>query len=83
MAKEKVPKPVNELSPTKIREPTPAASSPGTSTRPSTGPPMPDASINRNAPRMGEPNRALMAAKLPAAAITTRCGGRGIPFDQR
>ena len=34
------------------------------------GPPMPDASISRNAAGSGEPNSVLMAAKLPAAPIT-------------
>ena len=40
------------------------------STTPSIGPPRPDASSSRNAPRSGEPSSELMAAKLPAAAIT-------------
>ena len=49
-ASENVPKPVQLSSPMKISEPTPAASSPGTSTTPSIGPPSPAASISRNAP---------------------------------
>ncbi len=39
------------------------------------GPPSPTASISRKAPTMGEPNSVLMAAKLPAAAITTAAVG--------
>ncbi len=75
MASEKVPNPLNESSPTKMRVPTPAASNPGTRTRPSIGPPRPVASSRMNAPRMGEPNRVLMAAKLPAAAMTVAAVG--------
>ena len=48
----------------------PAASSPGTSTTPSIGPPSPAASSRRKAPTIGDPSSELMAAKLPAAAIT-------------
>jgi hypothetical protein len=60
----------------KTRAPTPEASSPGTRTSPSVGPPRPEASINRNAAASGDPNRALMAAKLPAAPTTwTACCG--------
>ena len=69
-ASENVPKPVHASSPTKMSEPTPAASRPGTSTTPSMGPPSPDTSIIRNAPTIGDPNSVLMAAKLPAAPIT-------------
>ena len=69
-ASENVPKPVQASSPTKMSEPTPAASRPGTSTTPSKGPPSPDTSIMRNAPTMGDPNSVLIAAKLPAAPIT-------------
>ena len=43
----------------------------GTSTTPSIGPPIPPASIKRNAPTIGEPSSVLIAAKLPAEAITT------------
>ncbi len=75
MAREKLPNPVNESRPMKMRVPMPAASRPGTSTRPRRGPPRPDASISRNAPTMGEPSRALMAAKLPAEAMTTAAVG--------
>ena len=35
------------------------------------GPPSPAASINKKAPTMGEPNSVLIAAKLPAAPMTT------------
>ena len=70
IASENVPKPVRESRPTKTSIPIPAASSPGTSTSPSIGPPMPDASRSRNAPSNGEPSSELMAAKLPAAAMT-------------
>ena len=69
-ASENVPKPVQASSPTKMSEPTPAASRPGTSTTPSKAPPSPDTSIIRNAPTMGDPSSVLMAAKLPAAPIT-------------
>ena len=55
----------------KISEPTPAASSPGASTTPSIAPPIPATSIIRNAARRGEPRSVLIAAKLPAAPITT------------
>ena len=60
----------------KMSDPTPAASRPGTSTSCIVGPPRPEASISRNAPVRGEPSRVLIAAKLPAAAITdwTRAG---------
>ena len=75
MASEKLPNPVSESRPMKMRVPMPAASSPGTSTRPRSGPPSPDASIRRKAATMGEPSRALMAAKLPAEAITTAAVG--------
>ena len=58
----------------------PAASRPGTSTKPSNGPPSPDASIRRKAPAIGEPRRVLTAAKLPAAATTVIvcCGASGL-----
>ena len=69
-ANENVPKPVQLSSPTKISDPTPAASRPGTSTTPMSGPPSPAASINKKAPTMGDPNSVLIAAKLPAAAMT-------------
>ena len=60
----------------KMSEPTPAASSPGTSTTPSIGPPSPAASMSRNAPTRGEPRSVLIAAKLPAAPITAiACAG--------
>ena len=44
MESEKRPNPASESSPMKIRVPTPAAKSPGTSTTPIIGPPSPDAS---------------------------------------
>ncbi len=69
-ARENVPSPVSASRPTKTRAPTPEASRPGSRTTPSMGPPRPEASISRNAPRIGEPSRVLMAAKLPAAATT-------------
>ena len=74
-AREKSPKPVHESSPMKMSEPMPAASRPGTSTTPSIAP-SPDTSMSRNAPVSGDPRSVLIAAKLPAAAITTlaRCG---------
>ncbi len=67
MAREKVPHPVRLSSPTKTRVPMPAARRPGTSTRPSTGPPSPEASMSRNAPMIGDPSRVLIAAKLPGS----------------
>ncbi len=82
MAKENVPNPVNESRPTKTRVPMPAARSPGTRTRPSIGPPSPTASMRRNAPAMGEPKSVLMAAKLPAAAMTVMRGGGSFPPGQ-
>ena len=75
MASEKVPNPVRLSSPMNISVPIPAASIPGTSTSPSTGPPSPAASINRKAPTNGEPSSVLIAAKLPAAAMTVAAVG--------
>ena len=75
MDKEKVPNPVNEPRPTKMSVPMPAASRPGMRTRAIIGPPRPDASMRRKAPRMGDPNRVLMAAKPPAAAMTMEAVG--------
>ena len=70
IASENVPNPVSESRPTNTSSPMPAASSPGSRTSPSIGPPMPAASSIRNALSSGEPNSAAMAAKLPAAAMT-------------
>ena len=70
-----VPSPVRSSRPVKISEPMPAASSPGTSTTPSIGPPSPAASSSRNAPSSGDPSSALIAAKLPAADITAAAVG--------
>ncbi len=70
MASERVPRPVRESRPMKMSAPRPAERSPGTSTTPSMGPPRPEASNSRNAPRRGDPSSELMAAKLPAPAIT-------------
>ena len=69
---EKVPNPVQLSSPTKMSEPTPAARSPGVSTTPKSGPPIPAASISKKAPARGEPNSVETAAKLPAVPMTTR-----------
>ena len=71
MVREKDPNPVRLLRPTKMREPTPAESSPGTRTISIIGPPSPAISMRRKAPTSGEPNNVAMAAKLPAAPITT------------
>ena len=49
----------------------PAASRPGRNTTPIIGPAIPATSISRKAPTIGEPSRVLMAAKLPAAPMTT------------
>jgi len=67
-----VPSPVQLSRPTKISAPIPAASSPGSSTTPSMGPPSPDASISRKALGRGDPNRVLIEAKLPEEASTAR-----------
>ena len=72
---EKVPNPVRLSSPTKIKEPTPAARRPGTSTISIIGPPNPATSMSRKAPTSGEPKSVAMAAKLPAAPITTAAMG--------
>src|SRR5579875_3677402 len=72
MARENEPRPLQASRPVKISEPTPEASRPGSSTRPSACPPSPDASISRNAPVSGDPSSVLMAAKLPADATTVR-----------
>ena len=75
-ASENVPRPVQLSRPTKTRAPTPEASSPGRATRLSVAPPMPAASMIRKAPSRGEPSSVLIAAKLPAEAITvTAIGG--------
>ena len=58
-----------------MSEPTPAASSPGTRTTPSSAPPRPAASISRNAPTIGEPSSVEIAAKLPATPTTTAAIG--------
>ena len=64
-ASENVPSPVRLSRPMKMSEPIPAASSPGSSTTPSIGPPSPDASISKNAPVRGDPSSVLTAAKAP------------------
>ena len=71
MARENVPKPVSLSSPTKMSAPTPAASSPGASTTLIMPPPMPAASSSRNAPTSGLTSSVEMAAKLPAAPMTS------------
>ena len=73
--RENAPNPVKLLSPTKISEPTPAARRPGTRTISIVGPPSPAISMRRKAPTSGEPRRVAMAAKLPAAPITTAAMG--------
>src|ERR1700679_4024955 len=75
MDKENAPRPVQAFKPSKMRKPMPAARSPGTRMSPMTGPPNPEASMSRKAPRMGDPNNVLMAAKLPAAAMTMDVAG--------
>ncbi len=82
IAKLNVPSPVIESSPRKISVPMPAASRPGTSTRPSIGPPRPEASSSRNAPISGEPSSELIAAKLPVAAITAAACRRRVARRQ-
>ena len=64
----------------KTSEPIPAASSPGSSTSGSIGPPSPAASMISTAPITGEPKIDETAAKLPAAAISpSTCCGRVLP----
>ena len=58
------------------------ASSPGSATRLSVIPPIPAASMIRNAPSTGEPSRVLIAAKLPADAMIVRAIG-GASFFAR
>ena len=71
-----MPHPVMPSRPMKTSEPMPAASSPGASTTPIIGPASPATSIRRNAPTIGEPSNVLIAAKLPAAPMTTiACAG--------
>ena len=50
--------------------PRPAASRPGIMTTAIVAPPIPAASMSRNAPTSGEPSSVAIAAKLPAAPIT-------------
>ena len=69
-ASENVPSPVRLSRPMKMSEPIPAASSPGSSTTPSIGPPSPDASISKNAPVRGDPSSVLTAAKAPVTPST-------------
>ena len=67
---ENVPSPVQLSRPTNTSAPMPEASSPGRATRLRVAPPIPATSMIRKAPRMGDPSRVLIAAKLPADAIT-------------
>ena len=53
----------------------PDASRPGNATRLSVMPPIPAASMIRNAPSTGEPSSVLIAAKLPADAMTVMAIG--------
>jgi len=54
----------------------PAARRPGRRTTPIIGPAIPATSMRRKAPRIGDPSKVLMAAKLPAAPMTTvACSG--------
>ena len=82
-ASEKVPKPVQASSPTKISDPIPDASRPGRATRLSVTPLTPAASMIRNAPSSGEPSSVLIAAKLPAdAMMVTAIGGASFFTDR-
>jgi hypothetical protein len=83
IASENVPSPVQASRPVNTSEPTPAASSPGTSTSSSMAPLSPDASISKNAPSKGEPSSVLMAAKLPAAATTVAVLGGASRLTRR
>ncbi len=75
-ASEKVPSPVQLSRPIKTSAPNPEASRPGNATRLSVIPPIPAASMIKNAPRTGEPSSVLIAAKLPAdAMIVSAIGG--------
>ena len=53
-------------------DPMPAATRPGSRTRGSVGPPSPAASMMITAPMTGLPKIVEIAAKLPAAPITSR-----------
>jgi hypothetical protein len=70
IASENVPRPVQSSRPVNTSAPTPEASRPGSITSSSVAPPMPLASMSRNAPISGLPRRVLIAAKLPAADTT-------------
>src|SRR6478735_1667893 len=81
-ASEKVPSPVQPSKPTNTSAPMPEASSPGRATRLNVIPPIPAASMIRNAPSTGDPSRVLIAAKLPADAMIVRAIG-GASFFAR
>ena len=55
--------------------PMPDASRPGTSSTLSIPPPIPETSISKKAPTIGEPSRVEMAAKLPEAPMTSAAIG--------
>ena len=82
MTNEKVPNPVRWFRPTKMREPTPATRRPGASTISMVCPPNPMISISKKAPTRGEPSSVAMAAKLPAAPMTTAAIGGAVLLDQ-
>jgi hypothetical protein len=81
-ASEKSPRPVQLFRPMKTSAPMPEARSPGSATRLSIAPPTPAASMIKKAPRTGDPNSVLIAAKLPADAMIVRAIG-GASFFTR
>ena len=76
------PSPSGRRGPRNTSDPMPAASRPGRSTTPIIGPASPATSMRRKAPRSGEPSSVLMAAKLPAAPMTTVACCRGVLLHQ-
>jgi len=82
-ASEKLPRPVQLSKPMKTSAPMPEASRPGSATKLSVIPPIPAASMIKNAPSTGEPSSVLIAAKLPADAMIVRAIGGASFFARR
>ncbi len=82
MFSEKVPYPVRSSRPTKMSDPTPAESSPGSSTNSIVGPPSPMTSMRRNAPTSGEPKKRGNSRKTPSPADDDAGHGRRIALQQ-
>ena len=81
-ASEKVPKPVRLSRPTKISEPMPAASRPGTSITPSMGPPSPATSISRNAAGQRRPEQRADRGEAAGGADHGDGLSRRVPLQQ-